>query len=405
MALVDELFIALGFKVDDKDVKKADNSLKSIIGTAGKVATAVVAATVALDRMANSLARNNQEFINFNRQTGLSLDKMQSIATAGMLVDYNFDPSTAMSSLQALESNLAQIRLGEGNIAPFQILGISPVGKDATQIIDDLREAIKGIDDMTAVNLIQQMGLSPQFISILRMSKEEMNGLNKELMLTPEERTALQQYSMELRKIHMEFALLKDRALIAIMPALNKFLDGLAAMAEVLLKIGKGLKEFWDGLGKAKLGIAGLALAILTYFNPVIATLTALYLILEDIAVWATGGKSFFGTTFDLMGEKFKELNNYIDEQTRVWGGLLKTLREITSIIFNPANTGQKHGEWLRSKFDDLIGNNFKTMGNLNNTNTVNQTNYFNSTGAMPENLAAQTADLAFAYMQIDRTA
>lgn len=391
MALVDELFIALGFKVDDKDVKKADNSLKSIIGTAGKVATAVIAATVALDRMANSLARNNQEFINFNRQTGLSLDKMQSIATAGMLVDYNFDPSTAMSSLQALESNLAQIRLGEGNIAPFQILGISPVGKDATQIIDDLREAIKGIDDMTAVNLIQQMGLSPQFISILRMSKEEMNGLNKELMLTPEERTALQQYSMELRKIHMEFALLKDRALIAIMPALNKFLDGLAAISEMFLNIGKGLQNVWNWLGKFKIGVAALALAILTYFNPVIGVLTAVYLILEDIAVWATGGKSFLGTTFDIMGDKLKSVGDFFNNMgsglASFWDSFTRNMPKLNpQLAFNmSANT--------------------PNMGNLNNTNTVNQTNYFNSTGAMPENLAAQTADLAFAYMQIDRTA
>lgn len=391
MALVDELFIALGFKVDDKDVKKADNSLKSIISTAGKVATAVVAATVALDRMANSLARNNQEFINFNRQTGLSLDKMQSIATAGMLVDYNFDPSTAMSSLQALESNLAQIRLGEGNIAPFQILGISPVGKDATQIIDDLREAIKGIDDMTAVNLIQQMGLSPQFISILRMSKEEMNGLNKELMLTPEERTALQQYSMELRKIHMEFALLKDRALIAIMPALNKFLDGLAAISEMFLNIGKGLQNVWNWLGKFKIGVAALALAILTYFNPVIGVLTAVYLILEDIAVWATGGKSFLGTTFDIMGDKLKSVGDFFNNMgsglASFWDSFTRNMPKLNpQLAFNmSANT--------------------PNMGNLNNTNTVNQTNYFNSTGAMPENLAAQTADLAFAYMQIDRTA
>lgn len=391
MALVDELFIALGFKVDDKDVKKTDNSLKSIISTAGKVATAVVAATVALDRMANSLARNNQEFINFNRQTGLSLDKMQSIATAGMLVDYNFDPSTAMSSLQALESNLAQIRLGEGNIAPFQILGISPVGKDATQIIDDLREAIKGIDDMTAVNLIQQMGLSPQFISILRMSKEEMNGLNKELMLTPEERTALQQYSMELRKIHMEFALLKDRALIAIMPALNKFLDGLAAISEMFLNIGKGLQNVWNWLGKFKIGVAALALAILTYFNPVIGVLTAVYLILEDIAVWATGGKSFLGTTFDIIGDKLKSVGDFFNNMgsglASFWDSFTRNMPKLNpQLAFNmSANT--------------------PNMGNLNNTNTVNQTNYFNSTGAMPENLAAQTADLAFAYMQIDRTA
>lgn len=200
---IEEIFIKLGFKVDKKPLDDTDKSVKNVISSVKKIATATVLAIAALDRMATSLGRNNQELINFTRQTGLSIDNLNKIAGAGMLIDVNFSSEKAAQGLMSLQSNLAQIRLGQGNIEPFQILGVSPVGKDATQIIEDLREAIKGVDDMTAVNLIQQMGLSPEFISLLRLTKEEYNDLiatSQRFMLNEEQRAALQKYSIELPK-------------------------------------------------------------------------------------------------------------------------------------------------------------------------------------------------------------
>ena len=191
--LIDELFVALGFKVDDKEVKKLDTNLKDVIGSALRVVGAIAAATYAIDRMATSMFKANQAFISFNQQTGLSIGNMQRIAQAGMLANANITPKTVMQSMQAVQSNLAQIRLGQGNIEPYQLLGISPVGKDANQVFDDLRSAISGLDDMTATNIIQQMGYRPEMITVLRMTNSEL-AETKQLMLAPEQRQALQQY-------------------------------------------------------------------------------------------------------------------------------------------------------------------------------------------------------------------
>ena len=378
--IVDEIFFKIGFDVKDEKVKEVDHSIKGLIKSVTAFVGSVALITTALDRMANSLAKNNQEFINFNRQTGLSIAQMQKLATAGMLTDYNFSPETAMQGIQALQSNLAQIRLGEGNIAPFQILGISPVGKDAYQVIEDIREAIKGIDDMTAVNLIQQMGLSPEFISLLRMTREEMNSLTDEsLMLSPEERQSLQQYTMELRKVHMQFSVLKDKAIMPLIPALNKFLSGLGAIFEMFVKVENALINIWNWFGKFKGAIAALALAITTYFSPVIGIVTALYLLLEDIAVWVTGGKSMLGTTFDKMGEFFKN--------------------------FKPSKWMNLMGESLFNMQPALaMATSGGGMSNMNTTNTINQNNTFYTNDAIPEQMAQKTVDLAFAYAQIDRT-
>lgn len=414
--LIDEIFIALGFKVDDKQLKNADKNVKSTMASIRNMALATAGAVLALDRMANSLAKMNQQFVNFNRQTGLSINNLNRIAGAAMMSDYNFTPEQAMQGLQSLESNLAQIRLGQGNIAPFQILGISPVGKDATQIIEDLRVAIKGIDDMTAVNLIQQMGLSPEFISLLRMTREEMDAFSaqaNQYMLNEEQRQALHKYSMELKLVHMEMGYLKDKALIAIMPHLVNFLKGFNAIVTVfenaLLKI-KSMIEYVGQFKGALLGLGGVALAIVAKFNPLLAALTALYLILEDLAIWALGGKSLLKLGFDKASEllnpnsqgeqhtndTYKELygkdRNFISKYTdwALGGGIVGTM-------FHGATRQQQY-------YDNLLRYNGGTGGTQNNTQTVNQNNYMNFNGVNPQGIAETTADLAWTYLQADRT-
>ena len=90
--LIDELFVALGFKIDDKEIKTFDQNLKSTLASATRFAAAVTAAVVVVDRMAMSLLKNNQAFISFNQQTGLAIGNMQRIAQAGMLANMNITP-------------------------------------------------------------------------------------------------------------------------------------------------------------------------------------------------------------------------------------------------------------------------------------------------------------------------
>ena len=83
---IDEIFIKLGFITDDKDIdktkkkvddlldntdkksKKADISFNNIFKTVRRMAVAAGAAYIAFDRLANSMLKSNQAYINFNRQ-------------------------------------------------------------------------------------------------------------------------------------------------------------------------------------------------------------------------------------------------------------------------------------------------------------------------------------------------
>lgn len=419
---IEEIFIKLGFQFDKKEVNNADKSIKSVVSSVKKIALAAVGAIVALDRLSTSLAKNNQELINFNRQTGIGIDNLNKIAGAGMMVDVNFTPEKAAQGLKSLESNLAQIRLGQGDIAPFQMLGISPLGKNAVQVIEDLRVAIRGIDDMTAVNLIQQMGLSPEFISLLRLTREEYEELSAQankFMLDDKQRAALQKYAIQLNLVHKEFAYLKDKFLIAVMPSLINFLKGFMAILEVVGKFGHTLKKMIEWIGQFKgalLGIGIVVLSLITRLNGAIkilgftlnlafgkwlAILTALYLLLEDLAVYAMGGKSLTG----LIADKFKTQDKKTDESYK-------------NVFNQERNPIQKYFDWFTSSAGGFIPGGakrqedyYKTLfdmlpnflSNVNQTKNVTQNNYLSFGNSDNKNILNAVSDLTYAYIQADR--
>lgn len=400
--LIDELFVALGFKIDDKEVKNFDNNLKSTLQSATRFAAAVTAAVVVVDHMATSLLKNNQAFISFNQQTGLAIGNMQRIAKAGMLANMNITPETVMQSMQAVQSNLAQIRLGQGNIEPYQLLGISPVGKDANQVFDDLRNAIKGLDDMTATNIIQQMGFNPEMITVLRMTNAELEDMNG-LMLSPEQRQAMEQYGMALRKVNMEFSLLKDQALIAIMPALIDFLKGFKAIAQVTYDMLDGFGKLLDMIPQLKGALAALALGILAYFNPVIAAVTALYLLIEDLAVWKAGGKSAIGTLVGQGGVGGAGFKSGLGIGDWLMGkmGVKGNGAEIGRMIEQAQKGGMSVDEIMKNS--TMFGGTGSAQ--ISHAQNMTQNNYmaFGSADAVP--IAQKANDLMFAMMQVDRTA
>ena len=411
--LIDELFVALGFKIDDKEVKTFDNNLKSTLQSATRFAAAVTAAVVVVDHMATSLLKNNQAFISFNQQTGLAIGNMQRIAKAGMLANMNITPETVMQSMQAVQSNLAQIRLGQGNIEPYQLLGISPVGKDANQVFDDLRNAIKGLDDMTATNIISQMGFNPEMITVLRMTNAELEDMNG-LMLSPEQRQAMEQYGMALRKVNMELGLLKDQALLAIMPALIDFLKGFKAIAQVTYDMMDGFGKLLDLIPQLKGALMALALGILAYFNPVIAAVTALYLLIEDLAVWKAGGKSAIGTLVGDVGDgggKFAPGTMVGNAGAKLGGGLGDLLlnqfgakghgAEINKMIQN-AQKGMNYEDALKNSLSMGSGG---ASAQISHAQNMTQNNYMAFGGADAVPIAQKANDLMFAMMQVDRTA
>lgn len=465
--LIDSLFVAIGFSIDDKELKKLDKKISETIKNVGKAFSslgeildkkglkdfgakfddvaesagktlapimgviqgvikvgAVIATTTAIiDRMTMSMLKNNQAFINFQRQTGLSMGKAQNIAQAGMLSDVNMNPETALQSLQNVQSNLVGIGFGEGNLKPFQMMGIQTWGQDALDIFDQLREKIKGLDDATSTYMLNQMGISAELLPVLRMSTEEIAQM-RSLMLDETSRKRLQDLSVELRKVHMGYQLFKDKALLAILPYLIEFERAWLNITKAFAPAGKDLAKFVKDIGiplgkilyHITMAVAGLTkiltwglirplneimegigkfitdhpkiisaieligLAIMAFVNPALAGVTALILLLEDLAVWAMGGKSFIGTTIEIAGDKLKELGDFLRG-----GGL-------------PNQGGNKTMQTASAMAGGGGG-----MANINSQRTITQNNYnsFDSKNLLPVTTKLNN-DLWNASMQVD---
>lgn len=350
--------------------KEAQNFVKGVAG----VITALVGASYALNRFTNDLVRSNQAMLNLTRTSDISLSTFQKWDGIGKMLGVQ----NAAQQLEGLNQRLFELRLTGQGARGFQLAGINPAG-GAENVLEQLRNRISGLSDTSASYLLQQMGLDPQMLHLLRMSREEFDALGqtiKRYQLTAEQRKNIQQMNMQLEVARTKLQYLKDRAILALMPYWTRFLSSLADIAVMLAQAGKAIGSFiikWQalilplGLGLARIqgitkgikafllplrstqavilklirsipifgrGIAALGATINASFLPVIGTLTAVFLLLEDFAVYMNGGKSVIGDLINAaqgIGEEFKNAFSLFG-QGRYDEGIQALLEAITHL-------------------------------------------------------------------------
>lgn len=367
---IGEFFISLGVKGDTKkldDTKeqlektekqgaKLNKGFQALKGTILKFTGGLTLAYTVIDRMSMSLAKANQQMINFQRQTGLSFDMLNRYASASASVNANATIEGTAQSMQRVAQNLWDIRMGRGDISPYQELAFvggkpfNPAGMSVEQVIENLREALKGVADVPATNIITRMGFSPDDLLMLRMTKEELAEINN-LFLDRESREALYRYGLQMRNLDLQFALIKDNILLKVMPAFVKLKtqvkDSFSVWVEFLSN-----KEILNTLKGIGLIFAGW----MVFLRPVIAGLTALYLILEDLVFWYQGKGSIFGDLFGERGSIENKLNPELKPSAFIMPNILGQL-------------GQSWFKGFRSKFDE----NGKLITPPMNTDTINR--------------------------------
>lgn len=306
-----ELFITLGFNADTVKVK---DFVKSI-GELPVMALEAVTALAGIDYQLLQITRNAMDaavsFQMFGAETGLSWQELQKWQIAAEQA--NVSSSAVASSISALQRNMAEIRLGRGNIAPFQILGVNP-NQDAFGVLQQLRGRIAGINPAMATNLISQMGLDPSMIHILQMTNSEFEKMGKNIRgMTGEEQGSF---------------LKAKQAVVQFGQAVKYWgFDLVYNLIEGLnLLIGK-LSQFKG----AAIAIAIAMGAIAVSFFPVTAAIAALILVLEDLSVYFRGGDSVTGMAIDGIKKLAEELTPIADKLSAI-GKIAGTVASIATL-------------------------------------------------------------------------
>lgn len=314
--------------------------ISSLVTGIGVFVGALAGAAFALNRLTNELVQSNQAMLNLTRTTDIAQSTFQKWGGIGKLLGVE----DADQQLAGLNERLFDLMLTGQGARGFQLAGVNPIGQDANGVLEQLRARISGMNDTAASYLLQQMGLDPKMLHLLRMSRAEFEALGQTIQkyqLTPEQSHQIQQMNMQLQIAGLKLKYLKDKAILAIMPYWVKFVESLASVTEFLIKVAtwvnKNIKvwlmlfgviakgqvtftkfgNFFRGLLQvfntliARIPIFGAAVTRLgSIFARAFLPLTAAYLVLDDLATYFEGGDSLTGRVINWMQDTGTNFSN-----------------------------------------------------------------------------------------------
>jgi hypothetical protein len=316
-----EFFVEL--LVDSSAGKMAVGDLISGMGalevaTLGEIG-ALIALATKIAMVADEAMWTAVAFQAFEVQTGLSSQALQRWQIAGQQV--NVTAEAIASSVLGLQRNLAAIRLGGGNIAPFQILGIG-ANQDAFAVLEQLRERLRNVNPATATNIVSQMGIDPSMLNILRLSNAEF----ATFMATARGQTGSQTTSM----LNLKLALttlqltLKDLGLMM----LDFFGPQFQLFADFVYLINQAVRGV-----RALAGEFG-GLAHIFKYMMLLNPFGLLFLAIDDLITYFRGGNSLTG----LAVEGFKKMFAAIEEGVKTLMPHLPDLERVASLALKSAS-------------------------------------------------------------------
>jgi hypothetical protein len=334
MNIVDEFFILLGLDTDgiDKGLAKAENKLVSgLSGIAAKAAGPLTAlfSFAAVGSMFSSMSAEMDRMAKSADSLGVAIEDLQHWGEAVGLAGGSAEGLA--NTVDGLTKDLSRMAAtGTSKAKPFlDELGIASVdasgkARGAFDVLEEIAGKIEGMDKAKSYGLLQNMGLDKGTITLLQSGSKEVK---EQLRLQREIGAYSRQDAAAMEKFNGSVDILARTIKIALVPVFKLMADVLSKAAELA---GRGIK-FMRGHAEALMptlvllaatllstlvpAIVALGASIWAAMAPLlpfIAAAVALGLLLEDLVVWANGGKSAFaGLWEDIFGEPEKALATF----------------------------------------------------------------------------------------------
>lgn len=320
--IIDSLLIAV--KMDntdlDKGLKQAESKVSSF---ANRIKLGVLAKLSALTSVGfvmsqvKNLTAVADDLGKIADRIGADVPKLQSWATASKLAGGSVQ--AFYGTAERLGSELQRIAVtGKSRLLPFfESMGVATLdatgkARDVFDVLTDVAGAVEGMDRQTSAGILKRLQLDEGTIGLLQMGKKGMQDLIR--------------YERELGVFQKEDTVIAanyNDAMDRLTRTMNmSFLPVMRLFAPVLTEAAKAMTSAFAFIQKHSLAfeivLAGIALvigalvlpslwslfvAIMT--NPItwiIAAIVGLILILEDLYVYAKGGKSQFEDLWKTLG-------------------------------------------------------------------------------------------------------
>ena len=337
-----DLFARIGLKTDEG---KAKSFQKTMLGVkTGLIAvTGVAAATaLAIRKITADAFEAAVAFKQFETETGSSAQELQKWQAVAQQTNQSAESVT--SAIKSIVSNQEKIKLGQGNISGFQILGIDP-RQDPFKILEDLREKTKGLSDGMKKNILQQMGVGAGLLQTLSLTREEFDIMaSRAFIVSPQAIETLNKTKASVDLASNAIKYIKTQIAVGLSPQIRETTKRFTEFIKVNEKgIIEGFKKGYkfvslflkaitntatmiNDLVTSTIGwektikIAAIAFGVLNAvmmaspIGLITAGIILLIAVLDDIYTYSQGGKSLFGKLMDRFPELEKGLFGFIDK-------------------------------------------------------------------------------------------
>lgn len=273
-----EFFVALGFQLEgEQALDKVDMKLDDLASGAAKALAGVASLTAGMGLMLKQALETANGFRQFALATGLSsqeLQRWQSLAEQA-----GIDAGELAQGVKTLQQATADIAMGRGNVAPWQLLGIAP-SRNPFDTLRDIRRAIEGLDPAIARTVVSEMGLGEGMLNILRMSSDQFESLNRNFVRTQGQIDQLNKINSLWAQYAFQIKSVKDQLVAALVPVLQPVL-------RLMILVNEKMASFTQWLNKSSVGakiVKGILVVLITAVVTLTAGLTALLAILGAVA-------------------------------------------------------------------------------------------------------------------------
>ena len=236
--------IATTQKLLNQQKQRNQAIISGIKGFAGYV-TAISLAIGVLDRFINKNAKAHQSILTASQTSGIDVDVINKYASAGRSKNINVTQEQVAQTISNLSQNLRNLQLGEANEGMLQGLQLLqqkggksfvPYGLNSEQYLEKLREGLVGVSDEWASDILTKMGISPDLLPMLRMSKEEFDKVPNRF-LNKKQLEKEQSDAQKLIEAQDRLAKAFEGIAVNLIPAIDGLTNIVATTSEILEKI------------------------------------------------------------------------------------------------------------------------------------------------------------------------
>lgn len=222
-----------------------------------------------------SFSQASYELLKLNRNFGVSTDAIQqfgyaAVASGVKMSDFN-------SAIAGLRKQSADIMLGRGNISPYALLGLNP-HEDPEKLLVHLQQRLRELPESIGTAFASDLGLSPDMINFVRSG--DFARMQARPKLSRSDLNAIEQSRKLLLDVMNMFSLLGQKMLAYLSPIIKNVFGRLNHYIKLIISNTTLLKTTIIGV---ILAISTALFTLSPHLSAMMATLTAIALIIEDL--------------------------------------------------------------------------------------------------------------------------